>query len=65
VIKAGVGILAPAKPEFHYNLAVVLNKTGQINEAIDQFSTALKVKPDYKEARQAPDALGGSLGGRQ
>jgi protein O-mannosyl-transferase len=42
--------LTPAAPLLHNHLALVLAGQGQTDEAIRQYSEALKLKPDYPEA---------------
>jgi len=34
----------------HYNLGIVYFKQGRYDEAINEFTIALKLKPDFKEA---------------
>jgi Flp pilus assembly protein TadD len=38
-------------PEAHNNLGVALARQGKINEAIAHFSEAVRLKPDYMQAR--------------
>ena len=42
--------LKPDYAEAHYDLGIVLAKTGQTPEAIAQYEAALRLKPDYAEA---------------
>jgi Flp pilus assembly protein TadD len=43
---------APDDPEIHNNLGVALLHTGKTEHAIGHFNTALKIRPNYIEARQ-------------
>jgi Tfp pilus assembly protein PilF len=43
---------APDDPEIHNNLGVVLVHSEKYEQAIGHFKTALKIRPDYAEARQ-------------
>ena len=43
-------VKAPHKSRQHYNLGVVLARKGNLNEAIEEYRAALKIKPDYVEA---------------
>jgi tetratricopeptide (TPR) repeat protein len=43
-------IKSPHKPRQHYNLGVVLARKGNLDDAIEHYLTALKIKPDYLEA---------------
>ena len=45
----------PNRPEIHFNLGIVLVRLGQIPKAIAEFQEALRLKPDYAEARQSLD----------
>ena len=38
---------SPDKPRQYYNLGVVLARNGKLDDAIQQYRTALKFKPDY------------------
>lgn len=41
----------PPEPEgIYYNMGIVLNSAGRIQEAIDQYSEAIHLKPDYADA---------------
>jgi tetratricopeptide (TPR) repeat protein len=35
----------------HYDLGLALEQTGQIEDAIGHYEQALRLKPDYAEAR--------------
>ena len=37
----------------HYNLGIALEKAGRVAEAMAQYEQALRIKPDYPEARNA------------
>jgi tetratricopeptide (TPR) repeat protein len=54
---AAVG-LAPAMPNAYYGLGCVLLKQNRTNEAIPYFSEALRLNPQFKEAREQLQALG-------
>ncbi len=41
---------SPYKPRQHYNLGVVLARNGNLDQAIEHYRTALKLKPDYSAA---------------
>lgn len=41
---------SPSLPTPHYDLGTVYKKLGRIDEAIDQYRTAINLKPDYYEA---------------
>lgn len=43
-------VKSPHKPRQNYNLGVVLAHKGNIDDAIEHYHTALKIKPDYVEA---------------
>jgi tetratricopeptide (TPR) repeat protein len=43
-------IKSPYKPRQHYNLGVVLARKENLDDAIEHYRTALKIKPDYLEA---------------
>jgi Flp pilus assembly protein TadD len=43
--------LNPADPEIHYNLGTALGSQGKLNEAIVEFTAALRLKPDYPSAQ--------------
>jgi predicted TPR repeat methyltransferase len=38
------------KPDFHYNLAVVLKAQGKLQEAVVSYQRAIALKPDYADA---------------
>ena len=40
----------PASPQAHENLATVLDRLGHTDEAVAEFRSALRLKPDYAEA---------------
>jgi len=42
--------LAPNMPHMHHNIASVLSSVDEIDEAVDHYKRALKLKPDYAEA---------------
>ena len=42
--------------EAHFNLGLALELRGQTDEAISHFEEALRLKPDYGEARKKLDA---------
>ena len=44
--------MKPDDAGVHYNLATFLVSTGRLDEAIAQFSQALRIKPDFAEARR-------------
>jgi tetratricopeptide (TPR) repeat protein len=46
----------------HYNLGSILWLRGRINEAIAQYEQALRIKPDFAEARNALARLQGGAG---
>jgi tetratricopeptide (TPR) repeat protein len=48
-----------ANPVYHYHLALALWKTGQIDRARAAADTALKLKPDFTDARTLLDTLKG------
>ncbi|MBI5196913.1 MAG: tetratricopeptide repeat protein [Nitrospirae bacterium] len=41
---------SPSKPRPHYNIGFAYGKQGLLNEAIHEYSTAIRIKPDYHEA---------------
>jgi protein O-mannosyl-transferase len=43
-------VKSPYKPRQHYNLGVVLARTGNLDDAIRHYRTAINFKPDYVEA---------------
>jgi cytochrome c-type biogenesis protein CcmH/NrfG len=43
-------IKSPHKARQHYNLGVALAQKARLDDAIEQYQTALKIKPDYIEA---------------
>jgi tetratricopeptide (TPR) repeat protein len=45
--------IEPESAGAHYNLAVALERTGHVSEAIRQYEQALKLKPDLTAARSA------------
>ena len=46
----------------HYNLAVDLEKTGRIGDAIEHYQDALEIRPDYIDARNNLAAAWGRVG---
>ena len=42
----------PDDPEIHNNLGVALFHSGKYEQAIGHFETALKIRPEYADARQ-------------
>ncbi len=40
----------PERPDFHYNLAYSLQRTGQYHDALRNYQKVLSLKPDIKEA---------------
>ena len=42
---------SPAKARPHNNLGTILLRQGRLQEAIDEFQTALELKPEYEDAR--------------
>ena len=44
--------LAPGRPDYHYNLGVVLLRQGDPSGAKAAFGRALELRPDYDEARE-------------
>jgi len=47
--------LRPDDADSHFNLGIALARSGRIDDAITQFSEALRVRPDFPAARQALD----------
>lgn len=45
--------LAPTDAKVHYNLGILLAKTGQTKAAIQAFEETIKMKPDYNDAKTA------------
>lgn len=43
---------APADPRVHYDFGTLLESAGRHDEAIVQFSEALRIRPDFAEARR-------------
>jgi len=43
----------------HFNLGKAFANQGQTNEALAQFRDALRLRPNYTEARREVEALGG------
>jgi Flp pilus assembly protein TadD len=43
--------IEPGSAELHNNLGVALGRLGRTEESVSHFENALKLKPDYKEAR--------------
>lgn len=56
---------SPNNARAHYGLALDLQKqTGHVSEVIDEYRAALRIKPDYVEARANLGSLLGDLPGR-
>ena len=49
----------PANPAFHYHLGLAYSKSGDLVRARRSFEAALKLKPDYSEARQGLQSVAG------
>jgi len=49
--------LSPKVPEYQYHLGLAHQKLGNFAKSKQAFEAALKLKPDYKDARTALDAL--------
>jgi tetratricopeptide (TPR) repeat protein len=49
----------PANPAFHYHLGLAYSKSGDLVRARQSFEAALKLKPDYPEARQGLQSVAG------
>jgi tetratricopeptide (TPR) repeat protein len=45
--------MAPDFVEAHYNLAMALEKTGRVREAIEHYELALRIRPDFVQAQDA------------
>ncbi len=45
--------LAPTDAKVHYNLGIILGRTGQITAAIKTFQDTITMKPDYRDAYYA------------
>jgi len=54
--------LNPTLEETHYNLALALSMTGKIPEAIEEYKAALRLRPDYPEARNNLEHLLARIG---
>jgi Flp pilus assembly protein TadD len=49
--------LWPADVEARFNLGIALDSLGQTGQAIAELSEAVRIKPEFPEARQALAAL--------
>jgi len=52
------------KPDFHYNLAIVLKTQGKLEEAAASYQRAIALKPDYADAHNNLGNIWKSLGQR-
>ena len=50
--------LQPDFVEARFNLGIALNRIGRTAEAIEQFRSILRLRPDLRDAREALEALG-------
>jgi tetratricopeptide (TPR) repeat protein len=47
----------PQSPEAHNNLGIALGSQGRIDEAVAEFEAALRIKPDFVDARRNLDMV--------
>jgi len=45
--------LRPDDVDARFNLGITLGRSGRLDESIVQLSAAVRIKPDFTEARQA------------
>ncbi len=50
-----LGKSRPALPLAHNNLGLVLGEQGNLEEAIEELRTAIRLDPDFDEAQKALD----------